>query len=225
MRTKRLVQTLAFLPAALLMAGCIHSKRIDTVYLDPEGALDWNILIKDIRSADGDADQRQEQEASFLRPFLDGDSNILLAAQHLGAYLTSSQVVRADRPYLVMAEARFASLEALAQEMVRVTGCPGEAYLEYGEGRRSLVVRVTLLDEEEISDEAREEVTVIGAFLEGFREMEFVLTDGAFVSAVGFEVEEGSSVARLDLEGYLEREWEPGDVFELSLTWTVPASR
>ena len=61
----------------LASAGCLIKETTHTFYLDPDGAIVWRVVEKDVRSDAEDVDERRKEEADYLNAAHTGESQML----------------------------------------------------------------------------------------------------------------------------------------------------
>ncbi len=208
---KKLLATLAL---GLFATGCLVKETTHTLYLEPTGEVTWIVLEKDIRSTADEPAERVGQEREYLDAFAQGTHPVALGLRRLGGDV-STTMVRAKRPYTTVTDARFSSVAELAEELLFAAGIPGRVDLETAEAERTL--RLTLETELADEDAFDEDLQALVEDLESYR---LVLTDGEFIAAQGFRLEQDSTRAVLEEidEDELERR---GGVLELVLSWSV----
>lgn len=211
----RYCKALILLVGTTLAAGCLVGETTHTLYLDPDGSVTWNVLERNIRSdATDPAERRGEEDAYISRAWAAGHP-IARALAGLGARSLDSRVLRPERPFTVMTEARFRALDELADEFVYQLGVAGSFDVET-EGPLSRFV-LSLHPDEEEGEEENEEVLALVADLDDYR---IVLTRGRFVEATGFEISDDRTVAIP--EELSEEEVTANDgALIYSLTWTL----
>ena len=207
---------LILLAATVLAAGCLIMDTDHTLYLDPDGALTWSVLEKDVRSDEEDPGERLEEERAYLERAWRNEHEAAEGLYALRPLGLETRVLRDRRPYTVLTTARFPSIDAVFQEMLDLEGIPGRAVLEDEFGLRRFVVTIPLddLDLEENDEEAEGECETVLGFWDINR---ILLTEGEFVEAIGFEIDGDSAVLKEIDEETLER----GGELTLSLTWTT----
>ena len=232
---KRLLVAVA---AAALAAGCeqedIRKDITHRFYLESDGAVTWMILEGDIRSVAKDPEERLQGERALLAARRSGEHDLVRAFEKLDATFVESRILREERPYLAVTEARFASVEDLIQSFMDRLGLAIYPELHWEDDHLCLMIMCDLdaLEEsEEVDQPEAVEDDDIEVFLELIperaEEYRVVLTDGEFVGARGFRIEEGGTVAVLleqseeDIEA-IEEVDENGRPVVYSLSWTIP---
>lgn len=198
----------------LVMTGCLVKETTHTLYLDPNGEVTWMVLERDVRSDKEKRAPRDEEEREYLDAFARGEHGVALALRRLGGDVRST-MLRAERPYTTMTEARFGSIAELAENMLAGLAIPGRVELRTEGGERHL--RITLEPAHADDDVLHEELLEL--VLEDRESYRIVLTDGAFTAARGFRlVADGTQAV---LEEIPEEEVESRGVLELGLSWSL----
>lgn len=218
--------------AVILAAGCVRKETSHTLYLDPNGAVTWMVLEKDIRSDAHDRRERDQKEEDFMAPRRSGEHGMAQALEQLDAEWVETRVLRDTRPYMVVTEARFDSLDRVIQSFFEQLGAPVYAELRADGDRTRLVILCNLedWDEAEQSESEGEEDDVLVELMFDADEYRLVLTEGEFVDARGFELADEKTVAvlidqsREEIEA-IEEVDQNGCVVIYSLTWTVAGDR
>ena len=231
-------RALVALVAAALAAGCeqedIRKDITHRFYLDSDGAVTWMILEGDIRSVAKDPEERLEGERAFLAARRSGEHDLARAFDKLGATSVESRILREERPYLAVTEARFASVDDLVQSFMDRIGMSIYPDLRWEDHHARLMIMCDLdaleeseeVDQPEVVEDDDAEV-LLELIPDRAEEYRVVLTDGEFAGARGFRVEEGGTVAVLleqseeDIQA-IEEVDENGHPVIYSLSWTVP---
>ncbi len=220
--------------ALFLVTGCVRKETSHTLYLDPDGAVTWMVLEKDIRSDANNSGERDEEEEEFMAPRRSGEHDIAQALANLDADWVETRILRETRPYMVVTEARFESLDGPLQAFFDQMGAPVSAEIRTDGDCRRLVISCDLEDFDEAeqnvalrrSESDAEEDEVLMELIDDADKYRLVLTDGEFVEARGFELTDDDTVAALleqtreEMEA-IEEVDENGNVVVYSLTWTV----
>ena len=195
----------------LTLTGCLRSEVTHTIYVSPSGVV-WSAMEKDVRSDEADAGKGLAEEHDYLLAARAEQQPIAAALRRLGARSVTTTWMRRERPYTVVTEGRFADLRQLVVAMLRDAGLEGDASL-VTEGRRTtLTIRIDLASGSSASGD-----TAIDALLADADAYRLVLTDGRFVAADGFVIEEDGAVATLD-----ETKSPTDGVVTMTLAWTIP---
>jgi len=187
--------TLALVIAAMVLtAACIDQNNRHIFYLDADGAVTWTVVQEEIRSDAEDKLDRIREEREFLQTVDRNEHDVARAFGRLGALWVDTQLVRAERPYVVVTEARFESVARALEEFLLRVGFEAEAHLE-AEGDR---MRLTFsYGELENDAEGSEDDEVLASLIDDHENYRFVLTEGKFIDAEGFRLEDQDTAAVL----------------------------
>jgi hypothetical protein len=204
----------ALLSAALTSGACIVSDTTHRLYLSPSGSLAWTALEMDVRSTESDPPARAREEQDWRQLADRGLLPVAEALRALGADDVSTRLLRSERPYAALTEARFARVDAVIGRAFDELSIHGRVSLDVRGGRSTLDIRIDLssLDEGGVNPDSP-----IRALFEERDRYSFVLTDGRFVEAVGFEIREDGVVARL--QQIPDNVMESGADIQLRLVW------
>ena len=142
---------LALVAAAMVLtAACLNQSNRHIFYLDADGAVMWTVVQEEIRSDAEIELDRIGEEREFLLAVGRNEHEVARAFGRLGALSVDAQLVRDERPYTVVTEARFESVARALEEFLTRVGLEAEAHLE-AEGDR---MRLTLFYRESEGDAA-----------------------------------------------------------------------
>jgi hypothetical protein len=212
----RYYMALAVLAATLGSAGCLLKETTHRIYLSPSGAVTWTVLEESVRSDENDTTRRSSEERAWLDAIATGTHAIAEGLHRLGPDQLSTRLLRSDRPYMALAEARFGRADRVILRLFDELGLRGEAALEAG--GLDTTLRVSL-DLSSLDDPEPEIDSPVAALLEDLDRYRFVLTEGRFVGAAGFQVIENGSAATL--QEIPDATLEARGVVTLTLTWRV----
>jgi len=187
--------TLAVVAAAMVLtAACLNQTKRHIFYLDADGAVTWTVVQEEIRSDAEDELDRIREEREFLLAVDRHEYDVARALDRLGALWIDAQLVRAERPYTVVTEARFESVTRALEEFLTRVGLEAEAHLE-AEGD---LVRLTFFyRESEGAAAGSEDDEVVESLISDHEAYRFVLTEGKFTAAQGFRLEARDTAAVL----------------------------
>jgi len=198
---------------APLLVGCLVKDTTHRLYLSPDGAVEWTVLERDVRSSDGAPAERWREEQAYLDGLHTGMHPVQEAFRHLNPDASSIRLLRPERPYATLAKARFQRVDVLIARLFEELSIPGSAALRQREDELTLAVSVDLSGLDERDTEIPSPVV---ALLEDFDRYRIVLTAGSFVSAEGFAIVDEGTAAELKPEQV------PVDrPAQLRLTWKV----
>jgi hypothetical protein len=208
----------AVLVATLSMAACLDKETTHTLYLSPDGQVAWVTFESHVRSDRKDAPSRNTEEAEYLTAALAGTNDVARGLGALEPDLVRTRVLRRERPFTVMTEARFSSVEALANRIMAAFRIPGDAYISRDGDAVTLHVHLDLRAvESETEDAGPENDSPVAALLGEIASYRIVLTEGSFSDPVGFTLN-GDGTAATPVAPS-DEEIKALGVLDLALTW------
>jgi len=190
---KPICRTIVLCILLTAMTGCLLKETTHTFYLEPDGAVVWRVVEKDVRSDAEDVQARRDEERGYLEAARSGTGGIV---------------------------SDFDALEELASAILEETCPQGTAALEFGGDRARFAARCPLDDHDVESSEAPEGETVGVHLIDDAECYRVVLTDGRFIDAVGFDLDTDDTALLRELT---EEELAANDnVAIFSLTWELP---
>lgn len=206
MRT--ILRVFAVLAMGAVSSGCLRQEVTHTIYLSPSGVV-WSAIQRDVRSDEKEPADRLREEHDYALAAGAGVHPIAKALQRLGGRSVVTTWLRRERPFSVMTEARFADARSLALAILRDAQVQGDATQTTDGCTTRLGIRVDLASATDSSgDRAADDLL---ADLAAYR---FVLTQGRFVSADGFTIEDEGAIATPD-----PNKAAVNDILTLALTW------
>jgi hypothetical protein len=202
------------------MAGCLHKETTHTLYLAPDGAVTWMAVERDVRSDDRNPAARSAEETAYVAAVAAGVHPIRSGLAALGPLSERTQVLRAERPFIVLTEAQFAGIDGLVGRMLSDLGVPGRATLTRTGARATLTISVDVAAA--LADES-ERSTPVTDLLEDLARYRIVLTDGRFVAASRFRLSDDDTAA-VPIEPSDDEIAARKGVLEFSLTWESGAA-
>jgi hypothetical protein len=204
----RVISVVCGVVVAAACSGCLVKEVRHTVYLGPSVAV-WSVIEKDVRSDEKVAADRIREEHDYVLAARAGQHGVAQAFRGMGAESVTTTWLRRDRPYSVMTEARFADVRQLTMAILREAQAQGDVTLVRDGCRTRFGVRLNL----EQSGGSKED-SPLDALMDDLETYRFVLTEGRFISADGFEILDGGSIAVPD------KKKTPADgILTLALTW------
>ncbi len=205
------------LVAAVGAAGCLVKETTHRLYLSPSGAVAWAVLEESVRSTENDLSKRISEEQAWLAAIATDTHPVAEGLRRLGADETSTTLLRPARPYMALTDARFPRVDRVIARLFEELGLRGEATLTVSGPETTLSVALDLAS---LHDPGPEHESPVTALLEDLERYRLVLTDGRFVSAVGFAiVDDGRAV----LQEIPSEIIEARGVLNLKLTWRAKA--
>lgn len=217
------VRRLGVLLALLAGTACLQKDTTSTIYLRPDGSLDWVVLDRNVRSDATSEAERTQEEGQYRESAERGEHGAALAVRALGATRVRSLVIRATRPYAVVVEGTFDNLATLASGPLIACGVPHETAITRVDDVATWRLRADLSHNGGDFGPAGCEKPFEG-LLEAL-DVEILLESGRFTHAVGFTIERPDRAVPDQLafeQAALERNdgW-----LVLSLSWTLPQTR
>jgi hypothetical protein len=207
----------ALVVASSLTTGCLQRETSHTLYLAPDGSVEWVTSETNVRSDEAEVGKRLIEEQGYIGAALLGTHG---AARGLGALdpqmPVRTTIVRDERPFMVLTTAQFTSIDRVLTRLFAEMGIRTSASILRGVDENTLRVR---LDFSRPLDEHETAVSELGDNIEHLR---IVPTEGRFGAVSGFDVTDGIS-ATLSSE-WLERAEKASEVkgaIEFALTWSV----
>jgi len=206
----------ALAAAAALSVGCLQKETSHTLFVAPDGSVEWIASEANVHSDEAEAGKRLMEEQGYIGAALlgtHGTARGLAALDPIGPVRTT--VVRDERPFLVLTDARFASVDRVLTRLFSEMQIRSTASFARGADENTLRVR---LDFSRPVDGAQ---TAVSELTDNIERLRIVLTEGRFGAVSGFDVADGIS-ATLSNE-WLERAekaYESKGAIELALTWS-----
>lgn len=196
---------------AALSAGCLQKETSQTWYLSPDGGVIWTMSELNVRSDEADAVAREREEQGYIHAVQADMHGPAAAFRALDAQVVRTRVIRAERPFGVITEARFTSVRAMVAKLLTELRAPGDVTLTNEGSRTTLRIRINIAE----MPENEEETSPMSALADG--NCRFILTDGKFVSAKGFKLQNKDREAVPD--DNLEAASAADGFIELMLAW------
>jgi hypothetical protein len=198
-------RTLVIVAAAgFASVACLTKETSNTLYLDPDGAVTWSILHRNVRSGD-------VEELEYFSAVVRDDHGVARWFRKLDGDVATT-ILRAVRPYSVLTEARFAGIDFLGQRILDSFGARGTSTI--GRNPDGSVTWRLVLDMS--SEPAEHNVEHVEDLFDG--DLKLVLTEGRFLAAEGFTIAGDEAVMAEPEEADDEQ---PNVPFVISLTWTT----
>jgi hypothetical protein len=213
----RSIGFIAGLIVALVVSGCLRKETRHTLYLSEDGEVRWLVEESGVASDHDDEGRRLEEEQAYIFPALTGSHPAARGLQALEPVVPiRTTVLRDERPFHVVTEARLARIDQTIERLFRACGVKASAALA-AEGP---VTRLHLRLDFTRPVEERETPALV--LLEEFADYRFVLTTGRFVAGGGFDVLDRSAAAlSRDAMARLDAAIAAQEVVEFVLTWRL----
>lgn len=189
----------------LSTTACLRKDLIHTLYISPTGVT-WSAIEKDVRSDEEDPGNRLLEEQDYILGARTGQHGVARALRAIGGTVDTT-ILRRDRPFTVLTQAGFRDLAAVAAGIIKSSRVRGDASIERDGCEKTFRA---WLDLESHTGEDTDVSELIGQAT-SYR---LVLTEGRFLRAEGFTIEEEGAVAVPNVPVTLE----DGTV-RVSLTW------
>jgi hypothetical protein len=212
----RYVANAVLLAGLVLAPACIQQETTHTWYLSPGGEVTWMTIERDIRSDAREPADRYREEQEVVDRLAARAHPVQVALGRLGADPVHVRVLRRERPYAVLTVGRFARADQMIQRLLDELRIPASAAMAV-EGQQATLEIVMLAPADEPDSE---EDSPVAALTDCDTPYRFVLTDGRFVSATGFEIESDGTIAVLD-EKFLRGLDDSDAPVRLFVTWTL----
>ena len=202
---------------AVATSGCLQKETTHTLYLGPDGGLTWVAAESNVYSDEADPGKRAAEDQSYIGPALLGAHPVARGLQALEPEtLVRTTVVREERPFHVITEARFARADRALERLFVDSGIPARVTMTQEEQRTSLRMRF------DFSRQTVERDTPAAALLEAIDHFVFVVPDGRFIAGGGFEVPDRAK-ARLAKDAFdaIDEAMTARRPIELTLTWSA----
>ena len=217
MRTR--LRTTSILLVLLAPAGCLQKDTTHTLYLSADGSVRWTVEETNVYSDEADAGARFTEEQVYIGPALIGAHRAALGLQAIGPDAPiRTTVVRDERPFHVVTDARFLRVDRAFERLFRQSGLRASASLDRLDDRNALRIRL------DFGQELEENDSPATALLEDFENVSFVLTEGRFIAGGGFDVP-GRTKAVISNEwiARMEEAMKGRREIQLVLTWMYEA--
>ena len=207
MKYRNLLKYIAVLLVSGSLMGCLTEETTYSVYLKPGGSTTVGMLQTDIRSDGKTAQARLTEETEFLMKARANAHSAAELLSELGAHSIQTTILREERPYAVYTEGRLASIEMLIREIL-ADESDGWALISFEIVESE--ARLTVSCEGQLNSE--DASTGCDAFYDVFSDTPLILTEGQFIRATGFEINDSGTHATVF----------PDETLDLySLVWEV----
>jgi len=180
--------------AGLLSSACIVKETKHTLYLLPDGEISWTVLETEVHAYSSVVEEQTAEETAFMNAVYDGEHGVAKALAILDPELLDCRVLREDRPFTVWTEARFSSIDTLMQNILDRAALPGCVEL-WTEGEQTHFELVCYPDKS--MDATEDDEKLLSELIDEPDNYRLVLTEGRFIEAEGFSLQENGRVAVL----------------------------
>jgi len=216
--TRKRLGILMMATLACTTTGCLRQDTRHSLYLSADGRVAWTAVQKDVRSDESDPADRKREEDTWLAMARESGHAIGRGLQALGPSELRTTVVRADRPFVVVTQARFDRVDRLVDRLLAEVRLPGYATLTRDGIRTTLMIHVDLGDQ--AADGRHEEDSPVMGLLDDLDRYRIVLIEGRFIGATGFTIEDDGTAATIAAGDPAVS----GQVYDLALTWESSTS-
>jgi hypothetical protein len=187
--------------------GCLEKETTQTLYIERDGSVTWEVLERNVHSSADKLDDRLREEGEYLKRALGGRPEIVEGLIDIGGTDVRAELLRDRSPFSLRATARFQDLEHALTGLFAAADIGADVQLEAVGDRRVLTITPT-----DLEMQSEQEGPVLELFRsDGFL---FVVSVGEFQEANGFSIEQGGRLAAWSDSA------EPVDGC-FSLAWTV----
>jgi hypothetical protein len=163
----------------------------------------------DVRSDEADPGNRMMEEHDYLLGARAGRHGVARALEALGATRVNTAILRQERPFTVATSGRFRDLADLANAMMKLARARGDASIDRDGCEKTFRARL------EVEEDAGGDTNALAELVSDAISYKLVLTEGRFLRADGFTIEEDGAIATLGTPVTNE-----DGVVRVSLTWT-----
>ena len=188
----RFLPALAVIAIALGSSGCLVKKTTHRLYLSSSGSVLWSVLEEGVRSDDAEPAEQAREEREWLDALAVTAHPVAEGLRQLEAEAIATRVLRSHRPYMALTEARFPRVDQLIDRWLAELGLRGTATLGANDHYVTLSVSVDLHGPGQSDPETESAVAALIEELDNYR---FLLTDGRFVAATGFDIHDGGTLS------------------------------
>jgi hypothetical protein len=207
----------ALVVASSLTTGCLQKETTHTLYLTPDGSVEWMTAEANVRSDEAEVGKRLIEEQGYIGAALLGTHGVARGLEALDPQMpVRTTIVRDERPFVIVTSARFASIDRVLTRVFTEMGIRSSASVA------RLVNGTTLRVRLDFSQSLEEDETPVSQLTDNVEHLRIVLTEGHFGAVTGFDVTDRMS-ATLSNE-WLERAekaYEAKGAIEFALSWSV----
>ncbi len=206
--------------AAVSAAGCLQKETTHTIYLSPDGRATWTVVETNVRSDEKDPARRAAEEQAYILAAEGSDHGVGRGLAALSPARLRTRIIRGERPFVVVTDAEFGSIEFAAQRFATGLGLPADVLVTHDGAVTTIRVRIDAAqamanDRQKPEEEGGDPLAALAEDLDAYR---FILTEGRFVSAIGFTLAGDDTIAvpaKPDWDEVVAN----GGILDLSLGW------
>jgi hypothetical protein len=208
---------LALVLSTLALSGCLRKETVHTLYLSLDGSVRWVVAESAVYSDQADAGQRIAEEQAYIGPALIGAHTAAVALNTLRpAGVVETMVIRDERPFHVITQARFSRADVLAGRLLHELGVRGRAELTSTGGASTLLVTF------DFRREMEEKESAVSRLLQEGSDLRIMLTEGRFLDSPAFDITDRVQASMSD--AWIEQAqdaFEARRSIQLRLTWSA----
>jgi hypothetical protein len=200
----------------VLTPGCLVRDVKQTVYVEPDGSATWTVLEDRVRSDGQTPTAREPEERDYFDAVQAGRHEAALALAKLDPLSLRTVMLRTDRPYAALIEARFARFDELmaAVALNLVDGARADSAFDRQRGVVTWTFTVSL---EPRTTSETQDLSPLTDFFSGGT---VLLAHGHFTNAVGFDLSADKRAATAHIMDVLLEDASRPEPFRFTLTWT-----
>lgn len=193
---------------AAATAACIKRESVSTWYIDPNGAVTWSILERDVRSDAGTRAERLNEEDMFITAAKSRLHPAGTGLMRVGGSGVKTTVVHDKAPFVVLTEAQFPGLDQLARRFLGAFRLVGTSFVT--RDGDAWVWTLTIEGESEAVEDDQAAIELEALLAD---KLQVALREGHFTKAEGFSIGSEGRIATLQ-----------GNVFDIDLKSSGPAT-
>lgn len=201
----KLFRTLA-VASLLSLSACIDMDEAVTIYLHPDGSLDFIGYLDAIRSDAKDPAEQAKDEKEFLRDFRSGKF-VAAALREAGSRHVKTELLRTSVPYAAIVRGTHPDVASFFRVFdFNLEAGKKTAKLAKDGARRSLTFHFPPPESQAAKPSSRDDFP---------KRLKLVLAEGRFTDAAGFTLSEDKRICELDRAkaDELRAKREPADLF------------
>ena len=196
--------------------ACLQKDVTETWYVDGDGKVTWVVHEENVRSDSQAPVDRMREENEYWLAVQQERHPMMAGLRELGGEKLRTRVLRADVPFTIQTEAKFAGLDVLGQRLIAAVGTTGTSIVRRtsdGAWEWTLVVR-----DPSALGATFEPSDGITELLDSLEHLKVVLVNGRFEAAEGFSMSNDRRVATFS---YKEQEQNTSNepAVALKLVW------
>jgi len=223
--TKTFASLLAITLTSAAAGGCLLRDQFHTWYLQPDGAVSWQVIEKDVRSDAESGRDRADEESTYINAVRQDDHPIARGFSLMAASSVRTELLRTAPPFTVVTEARFPSLGVLGEGLLAAAQQPGTSTLDRLPGGLTWTFTIRVAEPGDHADDFVATSHSHGddpasELLNQLENLHVVLVRGSFTAARGFELSSDKRVATLKSDNDSIGETIAPGTFMMRLSWT-----